>query len=106
MKFLDRESLSGLLDLSSKIFEELREKHQPATEIEGESLLYGPFKQIPPNVYDIIDEQIIFHATGPSGMDAELCHIITCSKNFKTEGKALREEIATILDKIVGTLSN
>ena len=31
---------------------------------------------------------------GPSGRDAELYRRILCSKNFKTEGKILREEIA------------
>ena len=33
-------------------------------------------------------------SAGPSGMDAELYRRILCSKNFKAEGKVLREEIA------------
>ena len=33
-------------------------------------------------------------SAGPSGMDSELYRRILCSKNFKTEGKILREEIA------------
>ena len=30
-------------------------------------------------------------SAGPSGMDAELYRGILCSKNFKAEGKVLRE---------------
>ena len=33
-------------------------------------------------------------SAGPSGMDAELYRRILCAKNFKAEGKVLREEIA------------
>ena len=33
-------------------------------------------------------------SAGPSGMDSELYGRILCSKNFKTDGKILREEIA------------
>ena len=33
-------------------------------------------------------------SAGPSGMDAELYRRILCSKNFKAEGKVLREEKA------------
>ena len=33
-------------------------------------------------------------SAGPLGMDAELYRRILCSKNFKAEGKVLREEIA------------
>ena len=49
----------------------------------------------------IIDEEIIYNSASktkgsawPSGMDSELYRRILCSKNFKTEGKILREEIA------------
>ena len=52
-------------------------------------------------MYDIIDEEMIYNSVsktkgsaGPSGMDSELYRRILCSKNFKTEGKILREEIA------------
>ena len=67
----------------------------------GESLLYGPVDYIPPGVFDLMEERMIFDAAtatkgsaGPSGMDAELYRRILCSKNFKAEGKVLREEIA------------
>ena len=36
-------------------------------------------------------------------MDAELYKIIICSKNFKTEGKALREEIASFTRNLLKT---
>ena len=67
----------------------------------GESLLYGPVDYIPPGVFDLMEERMIFDAAtatkgsaGPSGMDAELYRRILCSKNFKAETKVLREEIA------------
>ena len=56
------------------------------------------FRQI---FFDLIDEESIYNAASktkgsarPSGMDAELYKRILCSKNFKTEGKILREELA------------
>ena len=63
--------------------------------------MHGPVDYIPPNVYDLIDEEIIYNSASktkgsawPSGMDSELYRRILCSKNFKTEGKILREEIS------------
>jgi hypothetical protein len=53
IKVLDKESSSGLLDLSPEILESLKEKHPPASEIEDECLLNGPVDQIPPNIFDV-----------------------------------------------------
>ena len=101
MKLLDNESSSGLLDLSPDVLQGLQDKHPEAADITEESLLHGPIDYIPPNVYDLIDEESIYNSAsktkgsaGPSGMDAELYKRILCSKNFKTEGKMLREELA------------
>ena len=101
MKLLDNESSSGLLDLSPDVLRGLHDKHPEAADIAEESLLHGPVDYIPPNVYDLIDEEMIYNlasktkgSAGPSGMDSELYRRILCSKNFKTEGKILREEIA------------
>ena len=51
-------------------------------------------------MYDLIDQEMIYNSAsktkgsaGPSGMDSELYRRILCSKNCKTEGKILREEI-------------
>ena len=100
IKFLDKESSSGLLDLSPEILEGLIEKHPPASEIGDECLLNGPVDQVPPSIFDHIDEKMIYLTTkgsaGPSGMDAELYRRILCSKNFSNDGKSLREEISTM----------
>ena len=103
IKLLDRENSSGLLTFSPEGLEALKEKHPPAAEIEDECLLYGPLDQIPPNIFYCIDERMIFDAAmktkgsaGPSGMDAELYRRILCWKNFNSEGKSLREEIAVM----------
>ena len=101
MKLLDSESSTGLLNLTLEFLEGLKEKHPEAADIADESLLYGPIDYISPGVFDLIEDKMIFNATtktkgsaGPSGMDAELYRRILCSKNFKAEGKVLREEIA------------
>ena len=74
--------------------------HAEAADIAEESLLHGPVDYIPQNVYDLIDQEKIYNSAsktkgsaGPSGMDSELYRRIMCSKNCKTEGKILREEI-------------
>ena len=58
----------------------------------------------------MIDEKMTFDAAtktkgsaGPSGIDAELCRRILCSKNFKAEGKVLREEIAFFTRNLLKT---
>ena len=63
----------------------------------------GPIDQIPPNIFDLINKQMIYDAalktkgsTGPSGMDTELYRRILCSKNFASERKLLRDEIAVM----------
>jgi hypothetical protein len=53
IKVLDKESSSGLLDLSPEILESLKEKHPSVREIEDECLLNGPVDQIPPNIFDV-----------------------------------------------------
>ena len=79
IKLLDSESSTGLLNLTPEVLEGLKEKHPEAADIADESLLYGPIDYIPPGVFDLIDEKMIFVAAtktkgsaGPSGMDAEL----------------------------------
>jgi hypothetical protein len=103
IKFLDKESSSRLLDLSPDIWEGLKEKHPPASEIKDECLLNGSVYQIPPNNFDLLNEQLIYVAAmktrgslGPSGMDADVYRRILCSKNFSSEGKTLREEISAM----------
>ena len=101
IKLLDSESSTGLLNLTPEVLEGLKEKHPEEADIADESLLYGPINYIPAGVFDLINEKMIFDAAtktkgspGASGRDAELYRRILCSKNFKTEGKILREEIA------------
>ena len=102
IKLLDRESSTALVTPSREVLEELEKKH-PSAEIGEECLLNGPIDQIPPNIFDLINEQMIYNAAlktkasaGPSGMDAELYCRILCSKNLASEGKLLREEIAVM----------
>lgn len=79
IKLLDSESSSGVLNVTPEVLEGLKEKHSEAADIADESLLYGPTNDIPPSVFDLIDEERIYDAAtktkgsaGPLGMDAEL----------------------------------
>jgi len=110
IKLLDRESSSGVLPLSPDMLEELKQKHPPAAEIAEESLLHGPLDTYPQCIFDQIDEAMIYASAlrtkgsaGPSGMDAELYRRILCSKSFKSEGKLMREEIATMTRNLLKT---
>lgn len=110
LKFLDRESSSGLLTLTQEVLEELKAKHPQPSEVVDECLLQGPINIVPPSIFDVIDEQKIHQAAmktkgsaGPSGMDAELYRRILCSRNFSTVGKKLREEIAILTRKLLTT---
>ena len=62
MKLLDNESSSGLLDLSPDVLQGLQDKHPQAADIAEESLLHGLIDYIPPNVYDLIDEESIYNS--------------------------------------------
>ena len=102
IKLVDKESSSGVFSISPEIMKELKLKHPPASEIEEDSLLYGPLDFNPPNIFDQIDERMTYNAgmktkesAVPSGMDAELYRRILCSKNFHVEEKLLREESVT-----------
>ena len=99
IKLLDSESSTGLLNLTPEVLEGLKEKHPEEADIADESLLYGPIDYIPPGVFDLIDEKMIFDAAtktkgsaGQSRMDTELYRRILCSKNFKVEGKAFHKK--------------
>ena len=101
LKFLDKESSSGVLILSDVVKNELLKKHPDSAPITENALLFGPIDFIPSYIFNSIDEQSILKASmrtkgsaGPSGMDSDLYRRILCSKNFKTAGKDLREEIA------------
>ena len=102
IKLVDKESSSGVFCISPEMMEELKLKHPPASEIEEDSLLYGPLDFNPPNIFDRIDERMTYNAgmktkesAVPSGMDAELYRRILCCKNFHVEEKLLREESVT-----------
>ena len=110
IKLLDRESSSGVLPISPEMMKELEMKHPQAAAITKNSLLQGPLDICPPSIFDSIDESLIYTSAlktkgsaGPSGMDADLYRRILCSKNFNSEGKLLREEIAIMTKNLLKT---
>ena len=103
LKLLDKESSTGVLNLTEEVLKDLKMKHPEPAPISENTLLHGPVDKILECYFDGIDEQTVLRAAlntkgsaGPSGMDAELYRRILCSKNFSTAGKALREQIALL----------
>ena len=101
LKFLHKETSAGVLNLSEDVLNEPQEKHPNPINVADCSLLNGPIRDIPPSIFNIIDEQLMIKVTlqtrgspGPSGADANMYTRILCSKNFNGVGKELREEIA------------
>ena len=80
LKLHDKEMSSGVINLSPAVLTELEMKHPPASSMrKEESFLHGPLDLIPPGIYELIDEQLIYRSAlrtkgsaGPSGMDAEV----------------------------------
>ena len=73
-KLQDNESSSGLLDLSPDVLRGVHDKHPEAADIAEESLLHGPVDYIPPNVYDLIDKEMIYNSV--SKINQGLCRVI------------------------------
>ena len=59
LKFLDKETNAGVLSLSEDVLKDLREKHPVSEPIAEGALLNGPIRNIPPGIYNMIDEQLI-----------------------------------------------
>jgi len=89
------------------VINKLKLLHPPAAEIHPNTLIEGPVNKVSPSKFSTIDEQEIMKAAnqikgsgGPSQLDAKQWRRILCSKQFKVEGKDLREEIASFAKKI------
>ena len=101
MKVLDKDFENGVLQLSPEVINELQTKHPIANPVKYGSILLGPKLQVPSSYFNDIDEHLIQKAAlltkgsaGPSGLDADVCCRILCSRNFSYDGLLLREEIA------------
>ena len=107
LKFLDENAEDAVLQSSETVIKKLKLLHPPAAEIQPNTLLEGPVNQVSPTKFSTIDEQEIMKAAnqikgsgGPSLLDAKQWRRILCSKQFKGEGKDLREELASFAKKI------
>ena len=72
IKLLDKESSSGLLNLSDEVLAQLKEKHPVPAEIEEECLLHGPVDLVPPGICDLINEQRILDSALKTKVSAGL----------------------------------
>ena len=96
----DQES-KGLLPLSDETLTQLKAKHPAPAGIADDTLLHGPIMEVDDTYFSGINGDLIFRAAkftngaaGPSQTDADFFKFILTHKNFKDEGKDLRDEIA------------
>ena len=94
------------LKVTDDVITALKQKHPQPALIQQNVLVNGPHEFVPPNYFASIDESSIQKAAkltkgaaGPSQFDADQFRRISCSKKFKNEGKALREQIAILAKK-------
>ena len=107
MKFLEENAENAVLHSSPEVIEKLKSLHPEPMNIFPNTLLQGPLEEVSSAHFNSITEQEIEKAArqtkgsgGPSHMDAKQWKRILCSGHFKTEGKELREELATFARKI------
>lgn len=93
IKLLYREGSTALVTPTREVLVKLEKKHLSAAEIREECLLNRPIDQIPPNIFDLINEQMLYDSALKTKGSADLYRRILCSRNFAIEGKLLREEI-------------
>ena len=107
LRYLNENGNVGVLNLSSEVLLELKEKHPPPSKVQSYSLLFGPIDLVPNSVFDSVDETTIYKvamvtkgAGGPSNFGAGQYRRIQCCKNFSAVGKDLREQIALMTKKL------
>ena len=62
LKLLDKESSTGVLNLTEEVLQDLEEKHPKPAPIEENTLLNGPIEKILDCYFDGIDEQTVMKA--------------------------------------------
>ena len=106
LRFLSEEANGAVLPLSDEVIEALSEKHPSPADIQPNSLLFVPVIDLTVFKYDIDERKILDTAeslqgaAGPSGVDAKQCIRILWSKQFKNEGKDLRDQIAAFANTL------
>ena len=111
LNLLSTENGGGVLPLTDQVLKDLQEKHPPAAPIQEGALILGPVNNVPPSYFDSIDEQMIAKAAqqtkgagGPSHCDAKQYRHILLSNKFKSESKALREQISLLGRKLATSI--
>ena len=107
LKFLENNVDSSVLHSTDEVAGKLKLLHPDPSKVLPQTLLVGPLPQPTPAMFHSIDEQQILKAAsrtngsgGPSMMDSKQWKRILCSKQYKNEGKELREQLAKFAIKI------
>ena len=89
---------SGILPLSNKTLDLLKQKHPEPKESSPETLLQCPFRPIHPVAYNDINESLVMRASiltkggsGPSGLDADGRQRILTSAPFGNSSRDLAD---------------
>ena len=111
LKFLDENAEDTVLAPNKKIIDKLKLLHPPSAEIPPGTLYQGPLEIVSPTIFASITEDMIFKAAnqtkgsgGPSLLDAKQWRRILCSKHFNSEGKDLRDELASFARKLASEI--
>ena len=111
LKFLDENAENAVLPSTPTVIKKLERLHPPPAEILPHTLIQGPVDESPSFIFDSINEQEVLKAAnqttgsgGPSLLDAKQWRRLLGSKQFKKEGKELREAIARFAKKIATEL--
>ena len=107
LKLLTNSMSNGILPLSNKTLDLLKQKHPELKESSPKTLLQGPFRPIHPVAHDDIDKSLVMRAamltkggSGPSGLDADGWRGILTSKQFGNSSSDLRKTFANFIKKL------
>ena len=107
MKFLDKDENQGVLSLTEKIMNQLRQKHLKVQEATFGALLFGPMEAIPDTIFCNISGEMVRETAlrtkvsgGPSGVDAAGVRRMVRCISFKASSVKLCDGLALLTRKL------
>ena len=107
VRFLERDSSTGILPLNEKTLKDLLQKHPEGQEVHEEMILEGPVEKVSSVIFDEITSDSILKAAvktkgsaGPFMYDADDWRIILGSTLFGAEAEDLRKSLAELTKEL------